>query len=133
MISSENTVKAALVANIRDNPSSAFSGVWTTAYHGDEPTTFPCLNIDLLGEPERAQSTEMNLHSAIEATYEIKGYTAKTATKAQAKALVSEAADVMCNLGFSMYSGIIDSSTDNYNCYVARFRRVIGSDDGLIN
>jgi hypothetical protein len=117
------TVKSA-ISTLCPNASQTYS---------PSVSVFPYMYLTQLGAPETGTDLESN-ENAVNSTVEITIYT-KGATKLQdAKNIMALANDSMKSMGFQRTFGAqqITNATDTEICrYVARFSRVIGSDDTL--
>ena len=115
----------------------------TAPYHNDtgfritdvisnSPTSFPTLFVNSLGEPSVSDDLEHKTQVAILSTVELKAYTDhNTGTLTDARKLINKAGDIMLSMGYELFFGPQNMSTDTVNCVVARFRRTVGNGDSL--
>lgn len=89
----------------------------------DAPPVFPYLYFKTMGQPTVSASLQ-NKQCAIQASFEITLYDSTSSTKA--RQLIFHAAELMREMGFTMYYGpteIDRASTSEAYRWVARFRR----------
>ena len=103
-----------------------------TESNSSAPATFPTLAAVTLGEPSAFDDLEHKTQTCILSTVQLDAYTAKPGdTVTSSRKLIGHAGDIMLSMGYELFFGPQDMSTDAYNCVTARFRRYVGNGDSL--
>lgn len=97
-----------------------------TSARNAEPTEFPTLNVDSIGETSTADTLERTEQCAIVSTIELKVHS--NTSLSEASEILDKAGDVMVSMGYLVIHGPEEISNTNH-IILARFRRTFGDED----
>ena len=120
--------------SVRTKVNTAIASLRTTypnlnisSVSANEPTTFPTLGVKTLGETQLANDLEMTTQNAIRSTVELKVWT--NDKMANAYRIINDAGDILIAHHYELTFGVEQLSDKSPYCVVARFTRVICSND----
>lgn len=117
--------------NVKNAVSSLCTSCSTTFM--DSPSTFPHLYISMRDNPSTAEDLDNN-ENAVKSMFEITSYTKGTGAYTNGKKIMKLADAEMRRMGFQRDFGpqqVTNASDTTITRIIARYTRVIGSDDSL--